>query len=111
MIGSPKGIYSAGIKFEAGAKAAGEAGAKAAGKAGAKAARKVGAQAAGKSVAKSGAKAGTKLAGELIIGVSVFFLVLDGIDLAFTIRDLVKNKGSEAAKCLREIADELEQSI
>ena len=96
---------------KAGAKAAGKAGAKAAGGAGAQTAGKVGAQAAGdaaESGAKAGAKAGSKLAGGLIIGVSAAFLIWDAIDLGFTIRDLVENKGSEAASVLRKKADELE---
>ena len=36
-------------------------------------------------------------------------IVWDAVDLSFTIYDLVKNKGSEAAKDLREKADELEK--
>ncbi|XP_078353024.1 uncharacterized protein LOC144637819 [Oculina patagonica] len=108
-------VGKAGVKAggKAGARAAGKAGAKAAGKAGAKAAGKAGAKAAGKaeSGAKAGAKAGSKLAGGLIIGVSAAFLVWDAIDLGFTIRDLVQDKGSEAASALREKADELEKQF
>ena len=105
------GLQAAG---QAGAQAAGQAGVQTAGQAGAQAAGRAGAQAAGdlvESSAKAGAKAGTKLAGGLIIGVSAFFLVVDAIDLGFTIRDLVEEKGSEAATSLREKADELEQLI
>ena len=106
------------IVLEAGkgsAKAAGEvaqsgttAGAKGAGKI----AGKESAKAAGE-VAESGAKAGAKgagkIAGGLIIGVSAAFIVFDAIDLGFTIKDLVENKGSEAARILREKANELEK--
>ena len=95
----------------AGAKAAGKSGAKATGQAGTEAAGRAGAQAAGdfaESSAKAGAKAGGKFAGGMIIGVSTAFLVWDFIDLGFTIRDLVENKGSEAASFLRDKADELE---
>lgn len=58
--------------------------------------------------AKAGAKAG-KVAGGVIIGVSAFFLAWDLYDLHCTITDLVKNKGSDAAKFLRAKADELEK--
>ena len=73
---------------------------------------KGGAQGAGdvaESSAKAGVKAGGKLAGRVIIGVSAAFLVLDAIDLGFTIKKIVKRKGSEAAKFLRQKADELEE--
>ena len=90
----------------------GQAGLQTAGQAGAQTAGRAGVQAAGdvaESGAKAGAKAGSKLAGGLIIGVSIPFLVWDAIDLGFTIRDIVENKGSEAAQFLREKADELEK--
>ena len=90
----------------------GQAGVQTAGQAGAQTAGRAGVQAAGdvaESGAKAGAKAGSKLAGGLIIGVSIPFLVWDAIDLGFTIRDIVENKGSEAAQFLREKADELER--
>lgn len=54
-----------------------------------------------------GAKTGAKAAG-FIIGVSAAFIVLDAIDLAFTVRDIVKDEGSDAARCLRCKADEYE---
>ena len=91
---------------------AGQAGVQTAGQAGAQTAGRAGVQAAGdvaESGAKAGAKAGSKLAGGLIIGVSIPFLILDAIELGFTIRDIVENKGSEAARFLREKADELEK--
>lgn len=72
---------------------------------------KSGAHAAGdvaESSAKAGAKAGSKIAGGLIIGVSAAFLVFDAIDLGFTVRDIVKNKGSDAARFLRQKANELD---
>ncbi len=98
------------------AQAAGQAGEQlqAAGQAGAQlqAAGKAGAQAAGdvaESGAKAGTKAGAKVAGGLIIGASVLFLLVDAVDLGFTIKDLVEKKGSKAAEDLRTKADELEQ--
>lgn len=71
-----------------------------------------GAQAAGQvagSGARASARAGSKITGGLIIGVGAAFIVFDAIDLGFTIRDLVKNKGSEAARVLREKADKIEK--
>ncbi|XP_078354278.1 uncharacterized protein LOC144638861 [Oculina patagonica] len=107
---------------KAGAKAAGRAAKQSAGRAGAQAAGKAGAQAAGKagvqaagdaaeSGAKAGTKAGAKLAGGLIIGVSLFFLLVDAVDLGFTIRDLVEKKGSKAAEVLRREADALKKLL
>lgn len=94
-----------------------------AGKVGAEAASKVGARAAGeglKGAAKAsgqvaddavqaGIKSGGQLAGKVIIGFSALMLVWDGIDLGFTIYDLLEKKKSEAAKELRKKADELEK--
>ena len=103
-----------------GAHAAGRTGAQGAVKAGtqavddvAQAAAKAGAQAAddvAQAGAKAGANAGSQLLGKVIIGVSAVFLVVDAIDLGFTIKDLVENKGSEAAKFLREMADKLDKA-
>ena len=66
-------------------------------------------------VAQAGAKAGSKsvgkYAGKVLIVANVAFLMVDCIDLGFTIRDLVKNKGSEAAKDLREKARQLEDLL
>ena len=53
--------------------------------------------------------AGTKLIGKVIIGVSAAFLVWDAIDLRLSINDLVKKKGSDAAKVLRAKADQLDK--
>lgn len=115
--------------WKSGAKAVTQGGAQGAGKAGAQAADDVvqaagqyGAKAttkeAGKAgaqvaddVVQAGAKAGSKFAGKVIIGVNAAFLMLDAIDLGFTIRDLVQNKGSDAAKILRDKADELEDAL
>lgn len=67
---------------------------------------------AGNGITKQGTtavgKATAKQAGGIIIGVSTAFLLLDSIDLAFTVRDLVKNEGSHAARILRCKADEYE---
>lgn len=69
-------------------------------------ARRAGAQGAA-NVAQAGA--GGKLAGRLIIGASILLLVWDAIDLGFAIRDIVENKGSEEAICLRQKADQLDK--
>lgn len=53
----------------------------------------------------------TRLAGNVIIGVSAAFLVWDVIDLGWTVTDLVKKKGSRAAAILREKADQLEEAL
>ena len=80
-------------------------GAKRVGKrAGANATQQVGSKAGTKAVSKTAAKQ----AGKVIIGVSAAFLVLDAIDLAFTVQDIVENQGSEAARILRCKADEYE---
>ena len=110
------------------AQAAGKAGAQAAGQAGAQAAEQLsvqvsrqvgveisrqggvqaGAQAAEQAAKEAAAQAAVK-AGGLIIAFTIPFLIWDAIDLGFTIRDLLENKGSEAADFLREKADELEK--
>ena len=46
-----------------------------------------------------------------MIGVSAAFLVWDAIDLGFTVSDLIRKKGSQAAKVLREKADLLEEAL
>ena len=108
---------------KAAAQAAGKVGAEAASKAGAQAAGKVGAEAASESVqgavkasgqvaddvVGAGVKSGAQLAGKVIIAVSAVMLVLDVIDLHYTIEDLINKKGSGAAKHLREEADKLEE--
>ena len=53
-------------------------------------------------------KASTKSRGAFIIGVSVVFLIVDIIDLNYKVRDIVKNKGSGAARVLRGKANECE---
>ena len=64
---------------------------------------------------QAGARAGSEAVGEVvgkaIILVNFAFVVWDAIDLGFTIRDLVENKGSEAAKVLRQKADKLENAM
>jgi len=47
----------------------------------------------------------------VIIGISAAFLVWDAIDLGFTISDLVRKQGSQAAKILREKAETLEIAL
>ena len=106
---------------QAGAKAATQGGAQGAGKAAAqsiddvvRATGQAGAQAAD-DVVQAGARAGSKAVGEAVgkvfIVVNVAFMVWDALDLGFTIRDLVENKGSEAAKVLRQKADKLESAM
>jgi hypothetical protein len=53
----------------------------------------------------------TRLAGQVIVGVSAAFLVWDVIDLGFTVTDLVTKKGSKAGAILREKADQLEVAL
>ena len=53
----------------------------------------------------------TRLAGQVIVGVSAAFLVWDVIDLGFTVTDLVTKKGSKAGSILREKADQLEEAL
>ena len=52
-----------------------------------------------------------RVAGQVIIGINAAFLVWDAIDLGFNITDLVKNKGSDAAKVLTLKAEELETAL
>ena len=67
---------------------------------------------AGNTVMKSGTEAVTKTAakkaGKVIIGANVVFFLLETMDLAFTVRDIVENKGSDAARTLRRKANEYE---
>lgn len=66
-------------------------------------------------VAQTGAKAGStsagKYASKVLIATNIVFLMVDCIDLGFTVRDLVENKGSEAAKGLRWKAKQLEDLL
>ena len=66
-------------------------------------------------VAQAGAKAGSKsvgkYAGKVLIVANIAFLMVDCIDLGFTIRDLVQNRGSGAANKLREKARDLEDLL
>ena len=48
---------------------------------------------------------------EVLVVVNVAFLMFDAIDLGYTIRDIWENKGSEAAKHLREKAKKLEATM
>jgi len=58
---------------------------------------------------KVGTQIGAKKAGAFIAGVNAFFIIVDTVELSFTIRDIVKKKGSRAARWLRCKADELEE--
>lgn len=60
-------------------------------------------------VEKIGTKAGADRAGAFVAGVSVAFIILDTVELSFTVRDIVKNKGSHAARLLRCKAEEYEE--
>ena len=61
--------------------------------------------------ATEGAKAFRETIGKVAIGVNVVFLIFDAIDLGFTIRDLVEERGSEAAEVLRQKADAIENHM
>jgi len=79
----------------------------------AKGAKRVGKPAGAKATQEVGTKVETKAAskaaaGKVIIGVNAVFLVLDAMELAMTVRDIVENQGSEAARSLRCKADEYE---
>ena len=89
------------------------AGARALSKAGSKTASNAGnvVKEGSNAVGNVGTKAGAKVAGEIIMGVSAAFLILDALELGFTVRDIVNNKGSDAARCLRDRADELEEVL
>lgn len=91
---------------QAGIQAAEQAGVQAAGQAGKQAAEQAGVQAAG----QAGAQAAVS-AGGLIICFSIAFLVWGAIDLNFTIRAIIENRGSEAASFLRGKADDLEEVL
>ena len=93
---------------QAGTQAAEQAGIQAAGQTGAQVAEQTSVQAAGEAGVQARAALG---AGGLIIGMNVAFLVWDAIDLGFTIRDIIENKGSEAASFLREKANDLEEVL
>ena len=123
-VGCQAAVQGTQAASKAGAQAGGKAGAKAASKAGAQAAGKGGAQAASEAgvqatvkasgqvaddVVQAGVTSSSQFAGKVIIGVSAVMLAWEAVDLSFTIYDLVKNKGSEAAKVLREKADKLEE--
>ena len=92
------------VGTEVGARAAGKAGAKEVSKGAGNAVTKQGTSA----ISKAGAQNGAKAAGGVIVGVSAAFLVLDVIDLAFTVRDIVQDEGSDAARSLRDKADKYE---
>ena len=51
------------------------------------------------------------LASRALVAVNVAFVMYDALDLHYTIRDICENKGSEAAKYLREKANELEATM
>ena len=61
--------------------------------------------------AKAGLKAGGCVAAKVTIALSAVVLVVDAVDLGFTIRAIVKNKGSDAGRYLREKADNMEKII
>ena len=96
------------------AKSVGKGSANATGQTAAKAAGMATAEGTGDAVesgAKAGLKAGGCIAAKVTIALSAVVLFVDAVDLGFTIRDIVKNKGSDAARCLREKADKMEKII
>ena len=62
-------------------------------------------------VAEAGCKTVENSLNRFIASLNTVFLVLDAIDLSFTIKDLVQNGGSDAAKVLRKIASEIEDAL
>ena len=60
---------------------------------------------------KAGSKAGGQLPSKVIIGVSAVFSMWDALDLGCTLKDLIENNGSDAAKILRTKADEVENLL
>lgn len=107
---SNRGQACAGAAVKALGEEAGKAGAGSAGKAGMEAAGKVGAGTAD-DVLNTGMKAGSKVAGQVIIGVSAVFLLWDVVNLSCTIDELWQNKGSDAAKDLIRKAKKLEDIL
>lgn len=111
--------------FNLGAKTAFQGGAGGAAKAGTQATDDVlqaGAKTSTKEASKGGAqtaddlaevvsKTVVKLPENIMVVANTAFLVKDAIDLGFTIKDLVQNKGHEAAKDLREKAKEIEDAF
>lgn len=91
---------------KAGARALSKAGSKTASNAG-----NVAVKEGSNAVGKVGTRAGAKATGGMIMGVSAAFLILDALELGFTVRDIVNNKGSDAARCLRDRANELEEIL
>ena len=57
---------------------------------------------------QTGARA---VGGRLIAGVGAVYMLWDAKDLGYTIYDIVRNKGSDAARCLRQNADVLESAL
>ena len=61
-----------------------------------------------------GSKVGALVGGfisKALIVVNVALLMYDVIYMGFTIRDLINNKGSDASKCLREMANQLKKTM
>lgn len=69
------------------------------------------AKAATSGLAEGGAKAAGKVAGKAMIGLTAVLVLWEAIDLGYTIKDIVEDKGSEAAQILRQRADELESAL
>ena len=69
------------------------------------------AKAATSGLAEGGAKAAGKVAGKVMIGVTAGLVLWEAIDLGYTIKDIVEDKGSEAARILRQKADEIESAL
>ncbi len=71
---------------------------------------KAGAQAAAEGAMGGIGQAGAQAAGKLMVTVAAVFVVWELIDLSYTIKDIVTNKGSGAAQFLRLKADEIEKN-
>ena len=84
-----------------------------------KVAGKVGTEAAARAVSKAASevrraigKAGSKAAfNAAFTAGNIAFLIIDAKELTFTVRDIVNNKGSDAARYLRNEADEMEKIL
>jgi len=69
------------------------------------------AKAAATGLADSGAKAAGQVASTVMIGVGAALVIWDFMDLQYTVKEIVEDKGSEAARCLRQKADEIESAL
>lgn len=74
------------------------------------AAKEIGTKVVSKEAGNTATKSATKAA-RIIIGVNVAFLIVDVLDFTFTVQDIVKNEGCNAARILRDRADEYQRLL